>query len=133
MLQLKPRLDEFPTGVKYLKHHGMRQTFDLFFFSDILSSFSRVITNGTYMVLTVSGTCSIFLIISLFMQMTKYLQIQFQVSPTKASLIVGKYYGPAAGIPIKGGGHRLVVGTHTHLLGNNPYTCSFVTVVSIIP
>ena len=64
------------------------KTFSLL--TDILGSFWRVLSNGPYVVLVLSGTCGLFMLISLFFQMTKYLQIQFQLSPTKASLTVGR-------------------------------------------
>ncbi len=58
--------------------------------ADVLQSFGAVVRNVAFVVLVLSASCALFIIISLFTQMTKYLQLQFHVTPTKASLIVGQ-------------------------------------------
>ena len=60
--------------------------------SDVLYSFGRVLCNLPWLVLTLSGVFSVFMVVSLMVQMTKYLQLQFHVKASKASLLVGEYF-----------------------------------------
>ena len=59
--------------------------------SDVWHSYWKVLKNGTFVTLSVSGTCGLFMIVSILIQMTKYLQLQFHISPSRASLLVGKW------------------------------------------
>ncbi len=65
-----------------------------FFFSDVLHSFWQVLRNIPWLIMTFTAVCAIFLIVSLVIQMTKYLQLQFHLQASKASLLVGEYPKP---------------------------------------
>ena len=58
--------------------------------SDVWQAYSKVFKNGSFVILSVSGTCALFMIVSVLIQMTKYLQLQFHISPSRSSLLVGK-------------------------------------------
>lgn len=60
-------------------------------FSDVVTSFSRVLRNGTFMTVTLAGVCLWFLMVSYLIQTPKYFELQYRMAAFKANLVVGEY------------------------------------------